>query len=34
MSVKHSIKKRNAIRLTLSYLLLAMVAAIIIYPLI
>ena len=34
MSAKHSLKKSNAIRLTLSYLLLAMVAVIIIYPLI
>ena len=34
MSAKHSLKKSNAIRLTLSYLLLAMVAVVIIYPLI
>lgn len=34
MSVKHSVKKSNFIRLSLSYLLLAAVAIIIIYPLI
>ncbi|GAA4502342.1 sugar ABC transporter permease [Pseudaeromonas paramecii] len=34
MSVKHSVKKSNFVRLSLSYLLLAAVAIIIIYPLI
>ncbi len=34
MSAKHSVKKSNFIRLSLSYLLILMVAVIIIYPLI
>ena len=34
MSVKHSVKKSNFVRLTLSYLLLAAVSIIIIYPLV
>ena len=34
MSVKHSVKKSNFIRLGISYVLLLMVAVIIIYPLI